>query len=181
VGNGRRQPSSLRDRSGFLFTRDGRPSRQVKRSCQPDYRRLIDSGLYREFVDRGLLVAHRESSEPPADPAPAFTILEPARIPSVSRPYEWCFGQLKRPALRTTLEVQKRALARGLPLKAASAFHIQLRGHQPVLDDRLPFPADIFDDYHEQGLERAFAGAFRIISRQPIRESSRVLYLMERR
>jgi predicted ATPase len=45
----------------------------------------------------------------------------------------------------------------------------------------LSFRADIFDDYHEAGLEKAFAGAFRIVSRQPIRESARVLYLMERR
>jgi len=45
----------------------------------------------------------------------------------------------------------------------------------------LSFRADIFDDYHEEGLEKAFAGAFRIVSRQPVRDSARVLYLMERR
>ncbi len=45
----------------------------------------------------------------------------------------------------------------------------------------LSFRADIFDDYNEAGLEKAFAGAFRIVSRQPIRESARTLYLMERR
>jgi ribosomal protein L11 methylase PrmA len=45
----------------------------------------------------------------------------------------------------------------------------------------LSFRADIFDDYDEAGLEKAFASAFRIVSRQPIRESARVLYLMERR
>jgi ribosomal protein L11 methylase PrmA len=45
----------------------------------------------------------------------------------------------------------------------------------------LSFRADIFDDYHEAGLEKAFSGHFRIVSRQPIRESARVLYLMERR
>lgn len=181
MGDTRRQPSSSRDRSGFLFTRDRRLSRQVKRSYQPDYERLIDPGLHRELVDLGLLVAHRESSEPPADPALAFTVLESERIPSISRPYEWCFGQLKGPALRTTLEVQKRALARGLSLKDACAFNIQFRRHLPVLDDSLSFRADILDHYHEQGLKTAFAGAFRIVSRQPVHESSRVLNLMERR
>jgi hypothetical protein len=45
----------------------------------------------------------------------------------------------------------------------------------------LSFRADIFDDYNEEGLEKAFASSFRIVSRQPVHESSRVLYLMERR
>ncbi len=45
----------------------------------------------------------------------------------------------------------------------------------------LSFRADIFEDYSEAGLEKAFSGAFRIVSRQPIRESARALYLMERR
>jgi len=138
VGDARRQPASFRDRSGFVFTRDGRLCRQVNQSYQAEYELLLGSGLYQELVDQGLLVAHRDSSEPPPDPALAFKVLEPERIPFISYPYEWCFGQLKRAAL-ATLEIQKRALARGQSLKDASAFNIQFRGPRPVLIDTLSF------------------------------------------
>jgi hypothetical protein len=37
---------------------------------------------------------------------------------------------------------------------------------------------DIFPDYTEAGFEEAFSGSFEILSRQPIRESERTLYLM---
>ncbi|MCX6071285.1 MAG: hypothetical protein NTU91_10575 [Chloroflexi bacterium] len=134
----RRQPASFRDRSGFLFTREGRLYRQVNRSYQPDYDLLLSSGMYQDLVDRELLVSHTESSEPPADPGLAHRVLEPERIPFVSYPYEWCFGQLKCAAL-LTLEIQKRALDRGLSLKDASAYNIQFRGSRPVLIDTLSF------------------------------------------
>ena len=40
---------------------------------------------------------------------------------------------------------------------------------------------DVFPEYHEQGFEQAFLEAFRILRREPIRDSARVLYLMEAR
>jgi ribosomal protein L11 methylase PrmA len=138
VSDARRQPASFRDRSGFLFTREGRLYRQVNRSYQPDYDLLLSSGMYQDLIARELLVSHTESSEPPADPGLAYRVLEPERIPFVSYPYEWCFGQLKRAAL-LTLEIQKRALGRGLSLKDASAYNIQFRGSRPVLIDTLSF------------------------------------------
>ena len=138
MGDARRQPASFRDRSGFVFTRDGRLCRQVNRSYQAEYELLLGSGLYQELVDQGLLVAHRESSELPADSALAFKVLEPERIPFISYPYEWCFGQLKRAAL-ATLEIQKRALARGQSLKDASAYNIQFGQGRPALIDTLSF------------------------------------------
>ena len=134
----RRLPASFRDRSGFLFQREGRLLRQVNQAYREDYALLDSSGLYEELVGRGLLVPHRELEEAPADPALAFKVLEPERIPFISYPYEWCFGQLKRAAL-ATLEIQKRALARGLCLKDASAYNIQFRGSRPVLIDTLSF------------------------------------------
>jgi ribosomal protein L11 methylase PrmA len=144
VSDVRRQPASFRDRSGFLFTRQGRLYRQVNRSYQPDFDLLLSSGTYQELIDRELLIPHTESGEPPADADRAYRVLEPERIPFVSYPFEWCFGQLKRAAL-LTLEIQKRALARGLSLKDASAYNIQFRGSQPVLIDTLSFERFIED------------------------------------
>jgi ribosomal protein L11 methylase PrmA len=144
VSDARRQPASFRDRAGFLFTREGRLYRQVNQGCQQDYDLLLSSGLYQDLVDRGLLISHAESVTPPADPGLAYRVLEPERIPFVSYPYEWCFGQLKRAAL-LTLEIQKRALDRGLSLKDASAYNIQFRGAQPILIDTLSFERFVED------------------------------------
>ncbi len=144
MSDARRQPASFRDRSGFLFTREGRLFRQVNQSYQPDYDLLLSSGLYQDLVDREFLIPHSESSEAPADPDLAYRVLEPERIPFISYPYEWCFGQLKRAAL-LTLEIQKRALDRNLSLKDASAYNVQFRGSQPVLIDTLSFERFVED------------------------------------
>ena len=135
-----RQPASFRDPDGFLFTRQGVLYRQVNRRGQADYDRLIDSGLYRGLTDAGLLVAHEPVEAEPAQPAIAYRVLRPARVPFVSYPYEWCFGQLKA-AARATLEIQKQALAHGLSLKDASAYNIQFVGGRPLLIDTLSFAA----------------------------------------
>src|SRR5690606_2587812 len=53
-------------------------------------------------------------------------------------PYEWSFSQLKDAAL-TTLEIQRRALAKGMVLKDASAYNIQFRDAKPIFIDTLSF------------------------------------------
>jgi hypothetical protein len=40
---------------------------------------------------------------------------------------------------------------------------------------------DIFPDYTQEGFEAAFAGDFNVLAREPVLDSDRVLYLMERR
>jgi SAM-dependent methyltransferase len=131
-------PASFRDPSGFVFEHEGRLFRHVAQRYAADYDALIGSGLYAELSEAGLLVSHRECSDQPSPAADAYRVIEPARIPFVSHPYEWCFGQL-RDAARTTLEIQQRALARGLSLKDASAYNVQLRAGKPVFIDSLSF------------------------------------------
>ncbi len=133
-------PASFRDPAGFIFRRGGRLFRQVNQQARPDYDRLIESGLYRELVDAGLLVAHEESDEPPHLAAPSYKVIEPEAIPFIAYPYEWCFGQLKAAAL-ATLEIQRRAVARGMSLKDASGFNVQFRGARPVFIDTLSLEA----------------------------------------
>lgn len=134
------EPSSFRDPAGFIFRRGGRLFRQVNGQARPDYDRLIESGLYRDLADAGLLVPHREVDEPPHIADGAYKVIEPEAIPFVSYPYEWCFGQLKAAAL-ATLEIQRRAVARGMSLKDASGFNVQFRGARPVFIDTLSFEA----------------------------------------
>lgn len=132
-----RHPASFRDPSGFLFRRHGVLFRQVNRSFADHYRAFVESGLYDELVEAGLLVAHEEVDEPPATPD-AAVILRPELVPFVSHPYEWCFSQLKDAAL-LTLDLQRRALRRGLWLRDASAYNVQFRGSRPIFIDTLSF------------------------------------------
>jgi hypothetical protein len=59
-------------------------------------------------------------------------------VPFLSYPYEWCFAQLQD-AAKVTLEIQRRALSRGMTLKDASAFNVQFIDGRPVFIDTLSF------------------------------------------
>ncbi len=130
--------ASFRDPSGFLFTRGGVLYRQVNQAYADDYTRLMESGLYEKLVKAGLLIPHTESDTQPADEKRSFKVLCPERVPFISYPYEWSFGQLKDAAL-ATLSIQKRALKLGMSLKDASAYNIQFHRGKPTLIDTLSF------------------------------------------
>ena len=133
-----REPASFRDPTGFLFEQNGVIFRQVNSCFGEQYRKLIDSGLYDELVRDRLLVSHEEVTLRIAELPSAHAILQPTRIPFISYPYEWCFGQLKAAAL-LTLELQRRAIGRGMMLRDASAYNVQFLGSQPIFIDTLSF------------------------------------------
>lgn len=127
--------SSFRDPAGSVFRREGILYRGIRAPGLPHYEALMSSGLYDELVADGLLVPHEEI--PPAEAPPGWErVIRPAEIPFVSYPYEWCFSQIKDAAL-ATLEIEKRALRRGLTLVDASAYNIQFLRGRPVLIDTL--------------------------------------------
>jgi hypothetical protein len=138
-----RESASYRDPDGFLFRREGVLHRQVNLTGQDDYAALMKSGLYQSLVDDGLLIPHAEVNTEPYEPKKAFRVIRPERIPFISYPYEWSFGQLKDAAL-TTLAIQKRALAHGMSLKDSSAYNIQFWRGKPILIDTLSF--EIYED-----------------------------------
>ena len=130
---------SFRDPSGFVFRDDqGDLYRQVNRVYEADYRCLYESGLYEDLVSDGLLVRHEETGLDKKRTDEAFAVIRPEPIPFVSYPYEWCFSQLKDAAL-LTLEIQSRALDRGMSLKDASVYNVMFRGTQPIFIDTLSF------------------------------------------
>ena len=61
-------------------------------------------------------------------------LVEHARIPFVSYPYEWPFGMLKDAAL-LHLALMRDALAEGFILKDSSPYNVQWRGARPVFID----------------------------------------------
>jgi hypothetical protein len=126
--------ASFRDPSGFLFTRGNILYRQVNRRYEQEYTRLMESGLYERLVKSGLLIPHSEVDQVHAESDSCFKIIQPERVPFISYPYEWSFGQLKDAAL-ATLSIQKRALKMGMSLKDASAYNIQfVRGRATLID-----------------------------------------------
>ena len=129
---------SFRDPNGFVFTAEGIVYRQVNESYRFHYDKLISSGLYDELVERQLLVSHTDSTEMRPVDSDAYKVLLPQQAPFISYPYEWSFSQLKDAAL-ATLAIQKRALAKGMILKDASAFNIQFVAGKPRLIDTLSF------------------------------------------
>jgi hypothetical protein len=129
---------SFRDPSGFVFTTDGTIYRQVNRVFADEYDACVSSGLYDDLVTNGLLVAHRDVGTAVAAAPDAHAVIEPARIPFISFPYEWSFGQLRDAAL-LTLDVQDRALDRGFVLRDASAYNVQFLDGRPLFIDTLSF------------------------------------------
>jgi ribosomal protein L11 methylase PrmA len=129
---------SFRDPSGFVYTRDGALLRQVNRCFGDEFDAFVASGLYDELVDAELLIPHRVAPLALAARDEAHAVLEPEQVPFISYPYEWAFGQLRDAAL-LTLEIQRRALARGFTLRDASAYNVQFRGARPVFIDTLSF------------------------------------------
>jgi ribosomal protein L11 methylase PrmA len=134
-------PGSFRDPAGFLYVDGDRLLRHVDPSYAPHYDHLLASGLYEALVQDGHLVPHREVPGRPG----AHRTLEPERIPFVSYPSEWTFGQ-RRAAALLTLDVTERALDRGMVLKDASAYNVQFRGGRPVLIDTLSFEVRAKDE-----------------------------------
>ncbi len=135
-----REPSSFRDPSGFVFTRDGELLRAVHADYLPTLRQLTESGLQAALHEAGLLIAHREVPAPADLPDGFTTVIAPARVPFVSYPYEWSFSALKDAAL-ATLRIQELALDHGMTLKDATAYNIQFVDGRPVLIDTLSFDA----------------------------------------
>jgi len=67
----------------------------------------MQSGLYEDLVNTGLLISHKEVSIEALGEDQAYKVIRPEVVPFISYPYEWCFSQLKDAAL-ATLSIQKK-------------------------------------------------------------------------
>jgi len=132
-------PASFRDPCGYIFRDDeGTLLRQVNACYEPDYRHLMDSGLYETLTSAGMLIEHSEvaKDETVAEHEAEGRVIAPRELAFISYPYEWAFSALKDAAL-LTLDVQLKALEHGMTLKDASAYNVQFDGSKPVFIDTL--------------------------------------------
>ncbi len=138
-----RLASSFRDPSGFVFSDGGVFYRQVNRCYERAFGALESSGLYDELAAAGLLVRHEVMPVAGKRTEQAVAIIRPEQIPFISYPYEWCFSEYKDAAI-LTLDIQARAIARGMSLKDASAYNVQFLEGKPIFIDTLSF--DIYEE-----------------------------------
>jgi hypothetical protein len=124
-----KESSSYKDRDGFVFYENGRVFRQINKSYEKDYERLMGSGLYEGLTKKEWLIPHQEIKK---------GLVEAEKIPFISYAYEWCFSQLKEAAL-LTLKIQKMAMKYEMSLKDASAYNVQFTGTRAIFIDTLSF------------------------------------------
>src|SRR3990167_9554388 len=116
-------PGSFRDPSGHVFLKDGLVFRRINISYKENYEFLLESGLYKELVEKKLLIPHEELKKehfPSEVNNNLYKIIKPSQIDFNSYPYEWSFSMLQEAAI-TTLEINKLALKYEMILKDASA------------------------------------------------------------
>jgi hypothetical protein len=130
--------ASFRDPAGFVWQEGGVLYRHVDDSHKQHHNAFLESGLYENLADDGLIVRHEEVTNVSSPRPGAYKVLKPEVVDFISYPYEWCFGQLKDAAL-LTLEIQRRALDHAMSLRDASAYNIQFHHGRPVLIDTLSF------------------------------------------
>ena len=127
--------SSFRDPSGRVYEDNGKIFRTIADEYKPHFEALIASGLYDALVGEGLIVPHVETGKTSNE---YWKLISPQKIDFISYPFEWSFTQLKDAAL-LTLRIMKLSLERGMCLKDASAFNVQLHHGKPIFIDTLSF------------------------------------------
>jgi len=103
-----------------------------------DYENLRDKNIISKSIEKGFLVETDEILDSNIIEAlgdPAYVVRH-AKIPFVSYPYEWSFGQLKAAALHH-LKFQLFLLDQDAILRDASAYNIQFIGAKPIFIDLL--------------------------------------------
>ncbi len=130
--------SSFRDADARIVSVDKKLVRVIYKSYKINYEKLVISGLLKDLQTSNLLVNHTEVSDTEMNDPSVFKIIEPTLIPFISYPYEWSFTQFKEAAL-LTLNIQLKALEKGLSLKDASSYNVQFNAGSPIFIDTTSF------------------------------------------
>ena len=137
------EPGSFRDPDTRVFHHDGAVFRALSERALADWQRLAGTRFYTRHAQQGRLIGTRRIARrdhlPVLDPRWA-AVLEHARLPFVSYPYEWPFGMLQDAAL-LQLDLTLAALDEGMTLKDATPFNVQWIGAHPTFIDIGSFTA----------------------------------------
>lgn len=144
--------SSFRDPCGTVFEKNGVMFRHIDPCYISQYHHLMQSGLYDALKIKSFLIPHEQVNIDGISENCAL-VIRPERIPFISYPYEWTFGQMRDAAL-LTLHIHREALNYGMILKDASAYNIQFYNGNPMLIDTLSF------DFYQEGMPWVAYGQF---------------------
>ena len=127
------ETGSFRDRRGRVYIVGSRLYRSVMPMAVDDFEFVRSTGLIDELVKEQKLVAESLVDRAVLDRHgdDASFVLEHPRLSYISYPYEWPFAALKAAAL-LHLDVQLRALQKGVTLTDASAWHLGALHHPAV-------------------------------------------------
>lgn len=126
------EPGSYRDRNGPVFYRDGRVFRRLNARAQENWALLRNASFFRSCCADGRIIDTWDAD--PSESGLGPGVIEHARIPFVSYPYEWPFGMLKDAAL-LHLDLMRQALDADMILKDSSAYNVQWFGVRPAFID----------------------------------------------
>ncbi len=128
------EPGSFRDRNGSVFYRDGRVLRTLSPRALANWQHLQAQPFYDRARSAGQIIDTWSGGSADEIDGSHAGLLEHARIPFISYPYEWSFGMLRDAAL-LHLALMREALDAGMILKDSSPYNIQWIGAQPVFID----------------------------------------------
>src|SRR5690606_273213 len=127
------EPGSYRDRTGCVFYRGNRIFRGLSKAALENWEALQRAPFFEADRKSGKIV-DTWSVDPQKEGLAEGSwagIVEHARIPFISYPYEWPFGMLKDAAL-LHLDLMCQALACGMILRDSSPYSIQWNGVHPA-------------------------------------------------
>jgi len=128
---------SYRDSAARVVKRGHTYSRYIFNEYKKEYDHLMDSGLYLELIECGLLIKHKEIALDSDDPN-VYKLLYPEQIPFQAYPFEWTYSQWRK-AILSYLKINNIALKYGMILKDASPFNFYLIGGKAVMFDTSSF------------------------------------------
>lgn len=126
------EPGSYRDRNGTVFYKGDRVLRRLSPRAQENWKRLREEPFFVAAKSDGRVVETWDIDT--AVGGLGEGVIEHARVPFISYPYEWSFGMLKDAAL-LQLGLIREALDADMILKDSSAYNIQWRGVHPAFID----------------------------------------------
>jgi SAM-dependent methyltransferase len=128
---------SYRDTAARVVKKESRYYRYIFLEYKAEYDHLMDSGLYSELTNKGLLIEHKEIELDTDDPK-VYKQLFPTQIPFQSYPFEWSYTQWRK-AILAYLRINFIALGYGMILKDATPYNFYLAGGKAIMLDTSSF------------------------------------------
>jgi len=111
--------------------------RYVFNSYKDEYDHLIRSGLYKDLIEKDLLIPHEQVEIDVSDPN-VYKLIRPKQIQFQSYPFEWSYRQWRKSML-AFLEINLIALKYGMILKDGTPFNFYLINGKSLLLDTSSF------------------------------------------